>query len=557
MIKFIHTYTEKSINTLLQSGLFKAGHGLKLMHRPEYTAPVDFNTVAKQGSALHALLEELSCPFYIDRLQGGLGLPVKYPYDKELLSHYKNSKSIDFLGLQMHEWASNFRSDQKRIADLCNEQSIDPKSIRNNAELWDKVKDGSLSLFLEAYTPEEWSTLSLSDTRQDFLADCETLYKKRLNETDHLIFTTDSYFMAYRTAIANHAKMLLPEVGWQIPNMRVQIAYTIGMAKSAALPWGIYYECWYCNENGKFTIPYSLTDASDDWLENFGEQGYGHDLPMHLREHGGSSLSLMERAWVYAYFSGAQLIGEEYGICNTFRSVDSADLSPYGEVKKRFIELSERFEPCGEVFRPFAVVLPAEMHILDERLCTDYLDYPCDEDSFFTKEYMLRFIAEMESIFGITGKHGNMGHTLRNGGMADLAEIVHDDMPQALSSYAYLIDLTGKNELEKVYDNVIGIEEAKQKAQEMLPVCIPDSLHVSARKDGDRWQLLLMNNDGIQHKEFAPDVQLPQSAVCTALCPKDSRMKIEKTEGTGILQNTNGEYTVSLAGGEWIILTLF
>lgn len=555
MIKFIHTYTEKSINTLLQSGLFKEGHGLKLMHKPEYTVPVDFNTVAKQGSALQTLLEKLSCPFYIDRLQGGLGLPVKYQYDKELLAYYKNSKSIDFLGLQMHEWASNFRSDQKRIADLCKEQGIDPTGIQNNIDFWKKIKDGSLSLFLEAYSPDEWFSLPLSATRKDFLADCEDLYKKRTEENGGLIFPTDSYFMAFRTAIANQAKMLLPEVGWQIPNMRLQLAYTRGMANSAGIPWGIYYECWYCNENGKFTIPYSLTDAPDDWLESFGEQGYGHDLPIQKREYGGSSLSLMERAWVYAYFSGAQFIGEEYGICNTFRSVHSTKLSPYGETKKRFIELSERFVPEGELFKPIAVVLPAEMHMLDERLCPDYLDYPCDEDSFFTKEYMLRFIADMESIFGKNGKYGNMGHTLRNGGIADCVEIIHDDMPQVLSSYAYLIDLTGKDELCEIYKNVVSIEEAKKIIEELLPVSISDSLHVTARKGDSSWQLLLMNNDGILHKEFEPDVQIPEAVVSAKLCLKSTRMKIEKTEGTGSLCEECGEICVSLAAGEWIILT--
>ncbi len=552
MIKFIHTYTEKSIDTLLASGLFRQGHGLKLMHKPVFTPPVDFNTVAREDEKLHGILEDLACPFYIDRLQGGLGSPVKYNYDKALLKHYRDHEKIDFLGLQMHEWASNFRSDMKRIAELCAKEGIAPAEVHNRTDFWEKVQDGTFDLFLEAYTPAEWSGLPLPKTREEFLSACEELFKKRIRETDGLLFTTDSYYMTHRTAIANGVKMLLPEVGWQIPNTRLQIAYTRGMAKSAGIPWGIYYECWYCDEHAHFTIPYSMTDDVDDWRETFGEKGYGCERPMQQRQHGGSSLSMAERIWVYAYFSGAQLMGEEYGICNTLVSTNSMQLSPYGEAKKRFIELTERYTPSGEAYKPFAVVLPAEMEMLDERLAAEYLDFPCDE--FFTQEYMQHFNTAMEDIFGKTAPHGNMNHTVRNAGLPDLAEIVHDDMDEALSQYTYLIDLTGKKKLQEKYSNIVTADEAKALAKTLLPVLLPDNLHITARKNNNNWQLLLMNNNGVQHQPFAPDVILPEAQLQVKIELKNKNATIRKKEGTATLTAESGEYFAHFNGGDWIII---
>ena len=548
MIHFIHTYTENSIDTLMKSSLVKKGHGLKIMNKPEFDETEGFNSAARENGRLHGLLEELSCHFYIDRLQGGLGNPKKYAYDKALIEHYKNSDKISFQGFQLHEWASNYRSDQQRIRELAEKEGVSPDDL----SFREKIKNGELSVFLEAYTPEEWYSIPLSATREQFLLDCEALYKKRASETDGLIFPTDSYFMAYRTAIKNGAKMLLPEVGWQIPGMRLQLAYTRGMAKSAGLPWGIYYECWYCKD-GIFTIPYSLKDSKDDWNESFGEKGFGNELPMEKRQYGGSSLSLMERAWVYAYFSGAEFLGEEYGICNTFYSVNSTKLSPYGEVKKRFIELTERYTPSGEIVKPVCVVIPREMELLDERLSENYLDYPPDTEGFFTKEYMRFFISSAESIFGINGTHGNMGHTLRSGGIADIAEIVHDDMEEAIDAYDYVIDLTGKNELKNSRDNVISVEEARKIADSLLPFTLPERLHVTIRRDEEGSEILIMNNDGILHEMFTPDVVIPEAEIRTEISLK-SPVKLTKAEGTGQLTEENGSYFMTLRGGEWIIL---
>lgn len=547
MIKFIHTCTEETIKLLISSSLFKKGHGIKIMHRPDFTPPYDFNTIGNENGWLYKILNELSCPFYIDRLQGGLGQGVNYNYNKELLRKYTDNKNIEFMGLQLHEWASNFRSDQKRITELCEKEGINPEKVHENKDFWDRVKNGELSLFLEAYSPEEWSHIPLSLTRSKFIEDCLTLYKKRKEQTMGLTFPVDSYYMAFRTEIENGARLLLPECGWQIPNMRFQIAFTRGMAKSASIPWGIYYECWHCNEKGQFSIPYSLTDSMDEWREDLLHKASGSDLPFEKREHGGSSLSMMERAWVYAYFSGAQILAEEYGVCNTFRSKNSTELSPYGEVKQRFIDLTQRYAPKGEIFTPFAVILPKEMIMPDNRLEENYLEYPPDE--FFTTEYMKNFREKAEAIFGKHGKYGNMGSTLRNGGLQDICDVLYEDMDEDIKNYPYLIDLTGKEDFSKNH-KALSIEAAKELSEKLLPINTDNKLHYTFRKHQEGFDVLIMNNDGILHESFTPDNPLPEAIVTTELRTKNKNATVTKTEGTATLSNT----TLTLQAGEWVII---
>lgn len=548
MIKFIHTFTESTIDILLESGLFRKGHGLKIMHKPDYTAPYDFNSIAEEGGILSKTLNTLACPFYIDRFQGGIGYTKTYNYNKELIKEYKDSKSFTFFGFQLHEWASNYRNDIKRITELCEKEGICPEEVHKNKAFWNKVKDGTFNLFLESYSPEEWSEIPIALTREQFLEDCEKLYRRRLKDTDALLFPTDSYYMAFRFEIENGAKMLLPEVGWQIPNMRLQLAFTRGMAKSAGIPWGIYYECWHCNEKGQFSIPFSLKDTQDEWVEDLLHKGYGKDLSFERREHGGSSLSLMERAWVYAYFSGAEILAEEYGVCNTFRSCKSTELSPYGEVKKRFIELTENYTPDGEIFTPFAILLPKEMTMPDNRLSEDYLEFPPDEA--FPREYMKQFISETESIFGSNGKHGNMGHTLKNGGLPDICDVIYEDMPESIEKYQFIIDITGKNQLQNKYNNVLSVAQAKKLSSELLPIEITDKLHYTFRKTSDGFQILIMNNDGILHDNFKPDIIIPEAQVTSYLTDKK---QIRKLYGTGKLISDKDGYYVTLKGGEWLI----
>lgn len=577
MLTFFHTYTEKAFPALVKSGLWRDGDGLKLMHKPSFQPPHDFNSALAPGAPPETLLNELRCPFYVDRLQGGIGCTRRYPYDPSVVSRLRDLLGDRFFGFQMHEWASNLRSDEKRIRELCERENIDETDPAAWAGLWDRVQAKERDLFLEAYPPEEWRELSLSTDVASFLRSAEALYARRARETntalctphasltpgsglrtpDSLLFPTDSYFMAPRTELANGARLLLPEAGWQIPNLRVQLAFTRGMANVANVPWGIYYECWQNTENAGFTIPFSLREGQDEWQEDMLHKANGAALPFDRREHGGSSLSLAARAWRFAYFSGASYLGEEYGVCNTFRSLEDASLSPYGEMKRDFLRFTEAFPDVGKPFVPVAAVLPKEMAMLDISLGDRWLEYPQTAPGCPLTEPQFRaFRAAMETIFGRNGKHGNMGHVLKNGGLPAVCDIICEDMPEALDRYDLLIDLTGKGTLARRYRNAATVEEADRALDALLPCRIGGGLTAAYNRACDGWFVLVMNNDGVQHDGFLPDVKLPEAAVTTPLTIRLPGMTVKKAAGNGELHTDGGDQTLSLQAGEWLLLTV-
>ncbi len=556
MLTFIHTYTEESFPGLAAAGLWRNGDGLKLMHKPGFTPPHDFNTAAAVGSPLERLLQELACPFYIDRLQGGMGLTNRYPYDPALLSHYRELLGERFWGLQMHEWASNFRSDLERIEALIRKEAVDPNDAAQRNRVLQKVKRKALSVFLEAHTAEEYAAMPPAGDLDAFLRDARALYEKRTRETGGPLLPADSYFMAPRIEIENGAKRLTPEMGWQIPGLRLQVAYTRGMAKAAKIPWGVYYECWQLTDSKKLSIPYSLRKGQDEWLEDLLHRGYGHELAWKQREHGGSSLSLLSRAWRYACFAGADSIAEEYGVCNTFRELDSFALSPYGKAKKDFLRFIEAFPDLGTPYTPMAAVLPADLPMLDLYADERYLHYPVADPAcppVMKKPALFR--EKINAIFGQNGKYGNMGHVLRSGGLPGVVDVLHADMAEALKQYDYLIDLTGDAAFEQTHANTVTPEEADRLLDGLLPCRFDQKLFAAYNRRGKRWFVLVMNNDGVEHDGFSPDRFLPEAAVRSAI-KQTKPFDVKKLAGNGTLETNGTAAEITLNGGDWLLLTI-
>ena len=75
MFSFIHTYTADTVEGLFRQGLFRKGDGLKMMHKSYLPSEYQFNEMGAVGGKLYNTLKSLRCPFYIDRFQGGIGLP--------------------------------------------------------------------------------------------------------------------------------------------------------------------------------------------------------------------------------------------------------------------------------------------------------------------------------------------------------------------------------------------------------------------------------------------------------------------------------------------------
>ena len=555
MIAFMHTYAENVFPALVKNNLWREGDGLKLMHKPGFLPPYDFNLIAAAGGKLETLLRDLRCPFYIDRLQGGLGRTDIYPYDITLTRYYESLLGERFLGFQMHEWASNLRSDEKRIRELIQKEGVEARDPAAWERLWDRVQAGTLPLFLEAYTAAEWRKRPLFSGLSSFLKETRLLYDKRVRNTPGNLIPADSYYMAHRTEIENGAKLLLPEAGWQIPNLRAQLAFTRGMAKAANVPWGIYYECWQNTEGYGFTIPYALRQGQDEWREDLLTKANGAALPFEKREHGGSSLSLLARAWRLAYFSGAGCLAEEYGVCNTFRDLKEAALSPYGEAKRDFLRFTEAFPDIGTPFTPVAVVLPKTMELLDITFGDRWLDYPLSsQGSPLTQAQWQVFRHTMETVFGSAGAHGNMGHVLKCGGLPGVCDIVYEDTPD-INKYEYLIDLTFDGAFANTHRNVVSPAQADALLDSLLPCRTGGGLFAAYNRTASGWRVLVMNNDGIRHDDFLPDEKIKDAAVRTALAVKPG-LTVRRAAGEGELIKGGDAYTLALDAGDWILLTL-
>ena len=559
MFTFMHTFTPESWPGLLRNGLWRDGDGLKMMHTVYMPEGKDFGCAARPGSPLWEKLRELNCPFYIDRLQGGVGLPRWYRFDPALLFRYKQMLGENFWGWQIHEWSSNYRSDTMRIADLYRKLGNPSPSPEERHRIWQKVRAGEESLFLESLTPEEWTGRREPLNRAMFEDDIRRLYAMRAAMTEELLIPADSYHMAPRIEIANGAKLLLPEVGWQIPNARIQLAYTRGMARAAGIRWGIYYECWCYNSAASgLTYPFSLRDGQDEWFENQLTRGTGADRTPEEREQGGTSRNLQERLWRYAVFSGASVLGEEYGVSNTFRDYRDFDLSPYGQTKKDFLRFTGRFPDLGEPFAPIAVVLPKELPVLHVNLPENYLDYPRDDDSDGLNGEAWRRIREtLPLLFGKKGERGNNAHVLTPGGLPDCFDILHEDQEDALGRFDFFIDLTGGEDFRRKHP-VITPEEADRILSDLLPLRIGGGVHTAYNWVPGGWLVFAANNDGVECDNFKGDVRFPEAALTAEIRYKTSDLSVRPSvrllDGTGTLDRDGGRDMLSLRAGDWVLL---
>ncbi len=556
MLHFIHTYTELAFPAIVKSGLWHDGDGLKLMHKPDFVPPYDFNSQLAVEAPLRKLLRELKCLFYIDRLQGGMANTKTYPYNPALLSDLREELRENFLGFQMHEWASNLRSDIQRILAQCKNEAVDANNHAGLRELFSRVQTGESSLFLEAYTPQEWAEHPAFFDLASYLKEAHALYSLRSKETYGMLLPADSYYMAFKTEITFGARLLLPEVGWQIPNMRLQIAYARGMANGAGIPWGIYYECWQNSEPAGFTIPFALRSGQDEWLEDLLHKGGGCDRSFEEREYGGSSLSLLSRAWRYAWFSGAWAIAEEYGVCNTFRDLGTAELSPYGDAKKEFLCFADSIKDIGEPYKPIAAVLPKDLPMLDVRLPEQWYDYSAPEDSPPRAEIVGKINEALSLLFGEQGSLGNCGHVLKNGDIPDVIDIIHADTP-SLSSYEYLLDLTGDPLFAQAHHNTVPIGELRNLLATLLPFSVENRVHTVYNRTREGWLVLCMNHNGVQHDAFCPDRFIPEAEMFADIRFYKSCYRLQKIAGTGCLEANDGAWCVTLGAGEWILISAY
>ncbi len=567
MFKFIHTYTEDSFRGLFEKGLWRDGDGLKLMHKNYLPKERSFNEIAKVGGVLYNRLKELNCPFYIDRFQGGISFPYAYDYDKALLNEYKEMLGDKFLGFQIHEWASNFESENKRNLQAEKKWTEEHGSLDGFWEYYiEAVKTDSMALFTEAWSVPEWSKMKHPENIDEFMDYVYKMWKLRAAETGCPLFPADSGYLAPKIEIEMGAKMLLPEIGWQIEGTRVQIAYNRGMANAANIPWGVYYECWGANQDGRdgsvddrLTVPYSLDVADNEWTEG-NLRGNVIEKTHSNPENGGSSRSLQERMWIYSYFSGAQLMGEEYGVCNTFRNLKDFELSEYGLVKKKFLDFTTKYPNLGETYTPVAIVLPADLPIYTFEAPDRYLGYPLEQKDYVLAEKIRNIKKTMNTLFYKKAPDydwvGRDAHCMQNTDYPDVFNIIHGDMEEALNEYDYIIDLTGDPNFAKSHSNIVDVDALDSILKKILPCRFSETLHTAYNRTENGWLVFVANNNGILRSADDGEYAEENTTVVADIISNGTDVKPNKLEGSGELLFDGKEYKLSLGAGQWIILEL-
>jgi hypothetical protein len=221
-------------------------------------------------------------------------------------------------------------------------------------------------------------------------------------------------------------------------------------------------------------------------------------------------------------------------------------------MKREFLRFTEAFPDIGAPFVPFAAVLPKDLPMPDLNLGDTYLGYPLTDPACpLPPEKMRRFRENIEAIFGVQGDSGNMGHVLKTGGLPAVCDLVYEDMPEALGRYDYLIDLTG-GALSQKYGNAVTAQEADRLLDTLLPCRVGGGLLAAYNRTPSGWLMLIMNNNGVYHDGFNPDMQLPEAAVTAPLRPRSPDARITLAAGNGALRSGS----VTLRGGEWALLRI-
>lgn len=533
---FIHGYLPKVWEAQVQAGIVGENDGVRFCQNLLLKDSMKFNELAAIGSELYNIIADRKCVFYIDRLQGGCYIE-EYPYDEKLLDEYKRILGDKFWGFQMHEWMSNYRSDAfKKLGDLPSEQWTE-EGIKD----YIYKKYPYPCLFLEAMTAKEMADGGKPETLQIFYKNITDIYRNRLERGD--LIPCDSGYLAYAFEISCGTKKLMPEVGAQTKDARVQICYARGMTRAEGRSFGVYYEPW----GGS---PFS---ACCYHRENKNEWGIGEskNFPFETQgPNGGSSRSLQKRVFLYGYLSGAEFMSEEWGLCNAFYDWDQFELSPYGQAKKDFLDFTRKYTDIGDKVTPIAMVLPKDLMVLDNLYSDDvYCGFNVESKELAKVKQGIReiFASSLPMI-------GTETTTLKNSDIPDAIDLLNDG-ESVLDKYDYLIDLTCSPDFTKKHNNLCAIEDVKSVLKEKLPCFVEGNAHwlVNKKLTGGHY-LTVFNHSGIQRTVAEGEVKLLEADTKVVLSVADGVVP-KLCEGVGVLYWLEGnKYSITIPAGGWVFI---
>lgn len=533
---FFHSYHPDTWDATLDCGLVKQGDGVRFSQSLLLKDREKFNHLAGKGSKLFGYLEKTRAPFYVDRLQGGCYID-EYPYDMGLIQAYRDMLGEDFLGFQMHEWLSNYNSDLKKLKDLPDEKWTAEEIDRTIREKY-KVP----CLFLEAMTAKEMAAHRRPQTAGEFCANMFDIYRDRRDRYRDLV-PCDSGYLAFDFELREGARIITAEVGGQSADMRLQMAYARGMARACGRKFGAYYEPW---GGQPFTACCYHTEEKNEW-----GVGDSADFPFVTGgPNGGSSRSLQRRVMLYAFLCNANMMSEEWGLCNTFVDWKDFELSEYGRVKLEFLEFTRKYADLGDRVTPAAVILPEALEVVEDlrsgyTYCGRKVDVPLRCKLERIKQSILRVFSDPIEFMGTEYK------TLINSRMPDAVDMLNSCARNADAidkNYKYLIDLTGDPAFAAAHPNCVQIHELEGLLRETLP-CEVEGLHwLVNEREGGGYYLSIFNHIGVCRSVAEGERLLPEAT-------RSGRVTFKKgavptlLEGEGVLERDGEDYRITLPAG--------
>ena len=510
-MKFFHVYNEKYFEGLVKNGLINKDTGFKIQHVFAMPEELKFNALAAKGGRLHSLIKENRYPFYVDRIAGGCTYHW-YEFDRELIREYGELLGDWFLGFQLHESASNRRQNWDRIRKtMGSDGPYDPEELKAKMRSSYAVTPaGEYLPALSQGSPEEHAPLRYAETPEAFIEEVRQMFQNRQRDTEGFILPCDSYYLFTRMQDQLGMRTFMPEVGWQIPHMRIAVALSRGIAQARGKLWGTYYETWIGTVEEGYSMPCYNNEPGNEWYltqethpDDFTTQG----------ANGGSSRLLQKRIYYYSFMSGADYLAEEWGLNCSYSNMKTFELSEYGLAKKEFIDFTQQM-PNVKAKIPFAIVLPRDYECVEivephrpdlyevHREC--YMDCPLDPERIARFGHVEDVL---KRIYFRSGKlYGNEGHTLTNSRFGDLFDILYEDMEtDVYQKYTCLVDASPDGAFAARMGGSFRVLESRDldamaaalhRMEEELP-CRVDGLHwlLSEDAEGGRY-VSVFNNEG-------------------------------------------------------------
>ncbi len=574
-MKFFHVYNEKYFDGLVKNNLLNDDSGFKIQHCFAMPENEKFNVIAQPGGRLHNMLKNGDYAFYIDRIAGGITWHT-YPYDKNLIKLYADLLGDWFLGFQLHESGSNRRnSDWNTIRKVMGHDGpydlneFKEKMIRPYA----KMPDGTVLSKLSQDPPEVYAKMKYAHTYQQWLEEMTDMFRRRMADVDGHILPCDSAYQAVRIYDQLGIKTFMPEVGWQIPQMRQEVAITRGVAEGSKKTWGVYYETWmHRDDYTGYSMPCFNNEPGNEWYLT--QELHPDDFTSH-GANGGSSRLLQKRIYYYSLMAGAHYLSEEWGLNCSYSNMQTFTLSPYGEAKKEFIDFAHKIGRIRPVI-PFAIVMPVRYSVLEVGKLLEarelgqpwnlYMSSPLNEEetNFFTH------IHDVEKyIYERIEPLGNEGKTLTNSRFGDLFDIIYADAGQEVfSKYTALIDASYDSSFARSGNAgsipVIESKDLKEMDRQIRKLsqehldCTVDSLLWLLSKDeiGNRY-LSIFNNEGNERDLLCGDTILPEADRRVKVSFREKETPKIITSGTGkviLEKGENNDWYVTVPAADYVII---